>query len=535
MNDRNNSTARNTSVIALVFALLACIATFFLAITRGLVSMQVFSGMEAQDVNRYLMVSAGLVILGLAAYAILEPDRVRRFITGRQARYGSNALIMAIAFLGILIVGNVLAFQNPRQVLDLTEDNVNTLSPEMTAALQTLPEKVTATGFFSQASSTESTEQLLSNIKANSNGKFDYGFINPDRDPQAALNAGITGDGKILLEMGGRKEIVAFASETEILKGLLRLLNPGNNVVYFLTGHGERDVEQPGEASMTRAKTTLESKNYAVKTLNLLAENEIPEDASLIVIAGPLQPVSEDEVNLLKEYLANGGSLIVMEDPTALTEFADTSDPLADMLAEDWAIILNNDVVVDLNSPQLTIATAAYYDATHPVTINTNNLVAFFPFTRSLTMASSATDVMLTPLVQTNERSWGETDFESLTQGGGPPSFDENAEMQGPLTLVMAGENSTTGGRVVVFGGSNFAIDPNFDAYGNGDMFVNSVDWSAEQEDLASITPRTPTERTFNVPGQFQWIAILLGSVFVIPGLVVLAGVSTWLSRRRQG
>ncbi len=123
--------------------------------------------------------------------------------------------------------------------------------------------------------------------------------------------------------MGDRKEIVAFASETEILKGMLRLLNPGNNVVYFLTGHGERDIEQAGEASMTRAKTTLESKNYTVKTLNLLAENQIPEDASLIVIAGPLQPVSEEEVNLLKDYLANGGSLIVMEDPTALTEFGD--------------------------------------------------------------------------------------------------------------------------------------------------------------------------------------------------------------------
>ncbi|MGZ9166873.1 MAG: Gldg family protein, partial [Anaerolineales bacterium] len=332
MNDKKNSTARNYSIFALIFALIACIATFFLGITRGLVSMQVFTGMEAADVNRYLLVSAGLIILGLAAYAIMEPDRVRRFFTGRQARYGSNALVMTIAFFGILIVGNVLAFQNPKQILDLTEDNVNTLSPELTAALDTLPEQVTAIGFFSQASNTESTEQLLNNIKANSNGKFDYQFVNPDLDPQFAREAGITGDGKLLLEMGDQREIVGFASETEILKGMLRLLNPGNNVVYFLTGHGEREIEQAGEASMARAKTTLESKNYTVKALNLLAENQIPEDASLIVIAGPLQPVSEDEVNLLKDYLANGGSVIVMADPTALTEFGDASDPLADML-----------------------------------------------------------------------------------------------------------------------------------------------------------------------------------------------------------
>ena len=533
-NERKQSAARNYSIIALVFALLACIATFFLVITRGLLSMQVFSGLQAEDVNRYLIVSAGLIILGVAAYAIMEPDRVRRFLTGRQARYGSNALIMSLAFLGILIVGNVLAFQNPVKVRDLTEDKVNTLSPEMTAALKTLPENVTATGFFSQGSNTESTEQLLSNIKANSNGKFDYQFINPDRDPQAARNAGITGDGKILLQMGDRKEIVAFASETEILKGMLRLLNPGSNVIYFLTGHGERDIEQSGDTSMNRAKTTLESKNYTIKTLNLLAENQIPEDASLIVIAGPLQPVSEGEVKLLKDYLAKGGSLMVMEDPTALTEFGQQSDKLADMLAQDWGITFDNDIVIDLNSPQPTTAAAAYYDSSHPITVNMNNLVSFYPFTRSITMANSPEGTTLTRLVQTNERSWGETDFKSLTQGGTQVGMDPT-ELQGPLTLAVAGENMTTHGRVVVFGTSNFAVDQIFDAYGNGDMFVNSVDWSAEQEELANITPKTPTERTFNIPGQFQWIAILLGSVFIIPGLVVLAGVSTWLARRRKG
>lgn len=534
-NKKQSTRNRSASIVALVFALLACVATFFLAVMRGLSAMQLFSGLEVQDLNRYLLIGAGLMILGVASYAIIEPDLVRRFMTGRQARYGSNTLIMSIAFLSILVLLNVMV-KTPRFALDknwdLTEEKLNTLSPELSTALQTLPEKVTATGFFSQ-SSTQGADELLSNIQANSNGKFEYSFVNPDRDPQAALNAGITGDGKILLQMGDRKEIVAFASETEILKGLLRLLNPGDNVIYFLTGHGEREIEQPGEASMSRARSALETKNYTVKALNLPAENEIPEDATVIVIAGPLQPVSEDEVTLLKDYLARGGSLIVMQDPIALTEFGDAADPLAEMLAQDWGISFDNDVVIDLNSPQPTTAAAAYYDASHPVTINMNNLVSFFPFSRSMKMSGSVTDVVQTPLVQTNERSWGETDFDSLS-GGGQVGLDPE-ETPGPLTLAIAGENSTTGGRVVVFGSSSFAVDQIFDAYGNGDMFVNSVDWAAEQEDLANITPKTPTERTFNVPSQFQWIMILLGSVFIIPGLVVLAGVSTWLSRRRQG
>ena len=112
--------------------------------------------------------------------------------------------------------------------------------------------------------------------------------------------------------------------------------------------------------------------------------------------------------------------------------------------------------------------------------------------------------------------------------------MDDN-EIVGPLVLAVAGENSTTGGRVVVFGTSSLAVDQMFDILGNGDMFVNSVDWTAEQEDLASITPRTTTERIFNAPSQIHWILILLSSIFVIPGLVLVAGISTWLARRRQG
>lgn len=536
MNNKKNQSAaraRIYSLIALVFTLVACVATFFLGIMRGLRSMDLFTGLETEDLNRYLFVAGALVIIGVAAYAIMEPDRIRRMLTGRQARYGSNAFVMSIAFLGILIVGNVLAFQNAGETWDLTEDNSNTLAPEMTTALAALPEKVTATAFFSQASDTTTADELLNKIKANSKGKFDYSFIDPVRDPQAARDAGVTGDGKILLQMGEQQEIVAFASETEILKGLSRLVNPGNNIVYFLTGHGELDVEQAGDASMMRARETLESKNYTVKTLNLPAENQIPEDASVIVIAGPTKPVSEGEVDLLKQYLDKGGSVLIMEDPTALTDFEDEADPLADMLAKDWGITLDNDIVIDLNSPQPTTAVAALYDSQHPITVNTNRLAAYFPFTRSLDIAESTQEATLTRLVQTNERSWGETDFESLRTGG-DIAFD-SGEAQGPLTLAVSGENSTSGGRVVVFGTSGFAGDQMFDTYGNGDIFVNSIDWAAEQEQSIGVTPKTPTQRTFNAPGQFQWLAILLGSVIIIPGLVVLAGVSTWLSRRRQG
>ena len=528
--------SKSYSFIALIVALIAFVAALLLGIVRGLVAMQAFTVANVQTLNQWIVIAVGVAILGVAIYAILEPERVRRSVTGRQARYGSNAVIMSLAFLLIIGLLYVLLTDtrfNLNKSWDITEDQTNTLAPETSAALKTLPSKITATAFFSQASDPTTATELLTKIKNNSNGKFDFQFVNPDLDPQAAMNAGITGDGKILLQMGDKTAIVAFASEAEILKGMLRLLNPASSAVYFLTGHGERDTQQAGDSSMTRAVSTLESKNYTVKTLNLLIDNEIPEDARVIVIAGPTKPVSQDEVNLLKKFMDSGGSLLVMEDPTALTQFGQDKDPLADLLSKEWGTTFNDDVVIDLNSPQPTTAASAYYDPSHPVTVNMNNLVSFYPFTRSLTTAESSEGLTLTQLVKTNERSWGETDFASISQGG-QVALNEN-EVVGPLTLAVAGENPSTKGRVVLFGTSQFATDQIFDRYGNGDMFVNSVDWAAEQESLASITPKNSTQRTFTPPSQLYWIFIFLTSIFIIPGLILVGGVSTWLARRRQG
>ncbi|MGE5378096.1 MAG: GldG family protein [Bacteroidota bacterium] len=528
--------SKNYSFIALIVALIGIVAAFLLGIVRGLVAIQVFTVANVQNLNRSIAIAVAVAILSVAIYAILEPERVRRFVTGRQARYGSNVAVMSIAFLfiiGLLYVILTDTSFNLNKTFDVTENKTNTLAPETLAALKTLPSKVIATAFFSQASDPTAATELLTKIKNNSNGRFDYKFVNPDLDPQAAMNAGVTGDGKILLQMGDKSAIVAFASEEEVLKGLIRLLKPKSSTVYFLTGHGERDTQQAGDSSMTRAVSTLESKDYTVKTLNLLIDNKIPQDARVIVIAGPMKPVSQQEVDLLKKFLDGGGSLIVMEDPLALTQFGQEKDPLAEMLSKEWDTTLNDDVVIDLNSPQPTTGASAYYDPSHPITMNMNNVISFYPFTRSITTAEPSGNLVITQLVKTNQRSWGETDFASISQGGQVAMNDNEA--QGPLTIAVAGENPTTKGRVVIFGTSEFAVDQIFDRYGNGDMFVNSVDWAAEQENLASITPKNTPQRTFIPPSQLYWVFILLTSIILIPGLIVLAGVSTWLARKRQG
>lgn len=529
---KKQTAAQRYAFIALIIAAVAFTATVLLGLVRGMMGLDMFSPANPETWTRALQVSALLTIAALAVYGIMAPDNVRRFLTGRQARYGSNALVMALAVIGILVVLNMLAYQNPKKLADMTEDQSHTLAPETIQALNTLPEKVTAIAFYSSRLSSTEAENLLRDFKSNSNGKFDYRFVDPDLDPITAREAGITGDGKIMLVMGEHREIASFASESELTQSLIRLISPEQRTVYFLTGHGEPDISAGGEISFSLARGTLESKNYTVGTLNLLAENEIPEDAQAIVIAGPTKPLAYIEITHLKKFVDNGGGLVVMENPLPLTDFGEDPDPLADYLGAAWGIILNNDIVIDLtNTGQELNATSATYNPSHLITQNMT-LVAILPQARSITIGQSPEGTTVTTLIHTSEQSWGETDFETLSTEAG---FDQGADLLGPLNLAAAGENPVTNGRVVVFGNSLFASDEAFDAFGNGDIFINSVDWAAQQEDLIQITPRESIQRSFNIPGQVQWLAILLGSIFILPGLVLAAGVSSWIARRRRG
>src|SRR5258706_1281015 len=459
---KKNNPAARYAFIGLIVALIAGISTALIAIAKGMIALNMFPIQNTEPLNIAFNISWPLILVGLAAYAFMAPDAIRRFFSGRQARYGSNSLIMTAAFIGIVFVANYIAFNNPKS-WDLTEDKSNTLAPETLRALATLPDKVTATAFYSTNLDKSTADDLLLKFKNNSNNKFDYKFVNPDSNPAAARQAGITGDGKILLEMNGRKEIASSASETELTRTLIRLISPQARVVYFLSGHGEADLQGGGQSklSFSVASKTLQSKNYTVNSLNLLSNNKIPEDALAIIIAGPQKPLSADEVSLLKKYVDGGGSLVVMENPTPVTDFGDSPDPLAGYLVNDWGITLQNDIIFDLSSQQPLNATSTY-GGKHPITENlSQNYSVIMPQARSLSVAEAGPkDVTPTALILTSANSSGVTYPANLST---QVQYDKGVDILGPLNMAVAGENATTKGRVVIFRNSVFASDDLFD------------------------------------------------------------------------
>lgn len=477
-----------------------------------------------------LQISLGFMVAGLALYAILNPDGVRRALTGRQARYGSNIFVLTIAVVGIIVVINYLGYKNSKR-WDLTETQVHTLAQETIDTLNSLPEKVTAQAFFTSRYPKDSAERLLKNYQYAGNGKFDYQFIDPEANPLAAQSAKVSRDATIVLKMGDRQEQVTYASEQEITSAMIRLANPGERSVYFLTGHGESDIENSGETSYTQVRQLLANKNYTIKTLNTLSNPAIPEEANVVVIAGPKKPLSNQEVEAIQTYLENGGSLVLLSEPQELT-YQNQEDPLAGYLKAQWGVSLVNDIVIDPNVNPPLIAIADKYGQ-HPITEKLMNMATLFPTAHSIAVDQNDGQVTITPLITTSQQTWGETDFADLQNNTANP--DKGIDSIGPLTIAITGLNSTTKSRLVVVADADFASDSYFQQYGNADLFINSIDWAAEQENLISLTPKNQVSRFLMTPKQYTLGLILLGFVFVLPASVVVSGVAAWASRRRRG
>ena len=503
----------------------------YLALLAGLVSAGLY--VIQREWNLYLQISLAFIVIGLGLFAILDPQRVRTAFTGRQARYGSNTLVLSLAFIGILIVINYLVFQNSKR-WDLTEDKKFTLASETLDTLKSLPGTVQAKAFFTARISPESAQNLLDQYQYYSDGKFDYEFIDPDSNPVSAENAKITRDGTIVLSMGENQEQVTIVSEQELTGALVRLINPEKRKIYFLTGHGEYSPEDTGDQSYALVKRTLEGKNYIVETLNLLATNQIPEDAAVIVIAGPRQALTQTETELLSQFVASGGSLISMLEPVILTDVGDAPDPLEAYLSQTWGIALHKDVVVDPTSNQGFAPYAAQYGS-HPITEKIQRITSQFPSVRSVTAEVQIPGASQVQLVLTAPQAWAETNLEGLNSNPPEIAFDEGADIQGPISLAAAAENFETDGRVVVFGDADFVTDGNFIAYANGDLFVNSVDWAAGKEELINLTPKNNTQRMLVPPQKPIMNLVLLVVVILMPGLGLLGGIAVWAQKRRRG
>jgi ABC-type uncharacterized transport system involved in gliding motility auxiliary subunit len=497
-----------------------------------------------QQFDVYVQAALAVGILGVALAGLMNPNAVQAWLGGRQARYGGNAFVLVLAVLGIVVIANYLAARNPAS-FDLSQDKLGSLAPETLEALKQLPAQTKALYFYSNFSGglSSATTDLLERYYKAGAGHFTYEAINLDENPIVAEQYNVSRANQVVMVMGDQQQVIDFASETELTAALLRLIKPTSTTVYFLTGHGERQTTS-GQADLGSVVESLTKQNYTIASLDLQVTTTIPADARAIVIAGPLVPVTADEVTLLQGYLNQGGALILMLDPVVQPDMQTKPgdvEPLVTYLSEAWGINLPQDILIDFynsafsgGQAQPFVPTNASYGPSQ-ITARLQNLKTLFPLARSVVLAGGTgrPEITYTPLVNLDAQAWGETDFDSLSADSGPQAGE--GDTQAPIYLGLAAENPATQARIVVFGDSDFAVDQLANgSNGNANLFINSVNWAAQEESLLNLTPKVPTQRSLTPADLLTGGLVLLTVIFIIPFGILAAGVVTWFMRRRH-
>ena len=488
---------------------------------------------------------AGLVLIAL--HVLLRWDDLAGLVGRRQAKYGINTLLVAVAAAAILGVVNYLVYQHTKR-WDLTKNQRYSLSDQTKKVLANLKDDVKITYFDHTANLSAGEDRLKEYQAASTRIKTD--FVDPLKDPTKAQSYDAKGPWpSIVVERASNREKIGNDSEQDITNAIIKVTHDKKKTVCFEEGEGERDLDDGGDGGLSAAKGALGKSQYETQKVALLREQKVPATCSVFVVAGPQKDLLPPEVEAIRSFVKEGGKALLLIDPETKESYPNLTG-----LLKEWNIETQKDIVLDVSGMGQLFGTgpltplAMQYPA-HEITRDFR-LATAFHMARSVQAGTGHVDGVTTQnLVETSPASWAESDL-TLKE---PVQMDEGKDRKGPISLGAVAtirtaaapspspapsaspaadpESPKPEGRVVAFGDSDFATNALLGFQGNQDFFLNTVAWLAQDLDLISIRAREVDDQRLFVTQDQQanvwWLSIVL-----LPGLFVVLGVAVWWRRR---
>ncbi len=516
-----------------------------LALTVTLFSIVVY-GTHAQ-ISRIAGTAATVLLLG---YLLSGGLKQLEFFRSRQFLRGSASTVYTIAVIGILILVNVLAAQTSLR-WDVTEEREHSLSDQTNTILQNLDDEVEIIAFFPDGSAIKrEVSGLLREYEYRSN-LVEVRFIDPEANPGKASEYEVTdayttvvksGDRThhisirnlydfSAIEQGGDPADVKFQGEQALTRAIAHISGDVEINTYFVTGHG-----QPGlYDEYSQLRHYLDGEGYRPQTWDPARDGPLPDDADIIIIAGPTSDLRTEEAEQLIDYVDAGGPLMILADTVPGKNHAFNN---LGGLVEHVGIEMRPDYVQDpVRSYYMDPETPVAHIEHHTITdkLVRDELVVALPRTRSLVAREDAPgEYDITRLLFASDQARSEVHPDD--------EGEEIAEIDGRLSLgyavsrvtdeVDSGDDAQELEPVaVVIGDADFVGNDMIGFQGNSDLFLNSVQWLLDREDLITIRPREPVPRHVFVTASEARL-LFYGSTMVLPFIVLVVGGAIWLRRR---
>jgi ABC-type uncharacterized transport system involved in gliding motility auxiliary subunit len=479
-----------------------------------------------------------LLLLGSVVFGF---ENVVNAAGRRSTRYGAGAVVYSLLFVALVGGLNYLGTRYHTR-WDLTEAGVHTLAPQSRSVVAALEKPLEMIGFADGGIDPE-LASLLDGFRYVARDTVTTRLADPDREPALVEQLKITSVPSVSLRYGDETFVVTQPTEENVTNGIIRVARTSKKTVYVAQGFGQAPLDDPNDPKgYAAAKIGLEQENYDVQPLVWPAVAEIPAEASAVVVPGIDGPLPASAIAVLDAYLERGGHVLLMVGPRQ------GDAELATFLSR-WGVKLGDDIVVDqqlqlLGSSVVGLQPLATDYGDHPITKGFRGYTTF-PQTRTVEPdATGKKGLTVTPLVRTGPASWAEASVEQVyTQGTVALDPDDR---RGPLSVAVAvtanlsamdladGADGATEARLVVVGTPSFADSQEFTRRPlNGDLFLNAIGWLVGQSETISVRSRTVrASRAELTPAQARRIMFL--SIFIIPEMLVLLGVSVWWWRRSR-
>jgi len=465
---------------------------------------------------------------GVSVFALIKLD-IRSILKSRGLIYGGNMVLVTV--LVIAIVGLVdFFFARHSWRADTTASGIFSLSDQTRKILKNLDKDIEIIAFAKKINKS-SIEDRLGEYRHYSK-RVQWEIVDPDEKPAIAKQYKVKDYGNLVILCEGKEEQVPNFSEESITNAIIKVTREGRKKVAFLTGHGEGNIASTERDGFDKAKQAIEEQNYTVEEIMLADKDSIPADISVLVVAGPEKRLFDKELDMLTNYIENGGSSLLMLDPRP-------SPGLSDYLKR-WKLDVGDNLVIDASGfgrlfgagPDIPLVSNY---TTHPIVKDMKGVMTFFPMARTVRPLESEEQkgVTVEELTLTSQQSFAVENIEDVYRTG-RVSMRSN-DLQGPLSIACAATIETTPGRrkgrLVTVGDSDFASNAYFGNQANGDLFMNMISWLLADEDLISIRPKDPEIRMVDMtPGQTKTVMWL--TVIILPAIAFGVAIMVYVRRK---
>jgi len=496
---------------------------------------------------------------GIATWVAVDFKGFKAVFGRKGAQYGaSSGLVVILGTTVIIGLGYLATKPRFNKNWDVTRDSVNTLSDQtdkIIALTKKTESPIKLQAFFVNEQIKLKFGDLIA-LYQTAGLKADIEYFDPQANPTVALANKVAGD-VVIMKSGDREQRITIFTEEKITNAFVNVLKDKTKKVYFIIGHGEGSIDSPEEIGFSLVKEELEANKYSVENLSLLETGKIPEDADMIVLAGPKYDFKAEEVRLIESYLEAGGSTLAMLDalipinkingmiskfgvqaqPDLLLLRAD--DPRAQMIGQNNAIITDFDDFSPISRDFAAQSTGRIITGfTRTLTEVENNI-----YKLKVVIAAKSSDQMMRINGINSAEDLGKIDESRVEIGSYPviavssglisPSIAQNAHSSANATKSdAAAENQNSKeSRLVVVGSSSFANNAGVSDMANKDMFMNIVNYLLQDEDFISIRATDMTKSTIDLSTISSQL-ILMALAFIYPFLFLGFGGVNWIVRK---